>query len=66
MATDTLIANNNSWTATIPLTLKTGNYVIRHEIIELHATGAPGGAQAYPFCFSLAIIGTGTAAPSGI
>jgi len=64
--THTLIANNNSWTVTIPPTLKTGNYVIRHEITALHAAGAPGGAQAYPFCFNLAITGTGTAAPSGI
>jgi lytic cellulose monooxygenase (C1-hydroxylating) len=65
-ATDTLIANNNSWTVTIPPTLKTGNYVIRHEIIALHAAGAPDGARAYPFCFNLAVTGTGTAAPSGI
>jgi lytic cellulose monooxygenase (C1-hydroxylating) len=64
-ATGTLIANN-SWAVTIPPTLKPGNYVIRHEIIALHAAGAPVGAQAYPFCFNLAITGTGTAAPSGI
>lgn len=28
-ATDTLIANNNSWTVTIPSTIKAGNYVLR-------------------------------------
>jgi lytic cellulose monooxygenase (C1-hydroxylating) len=65
-ATDTLIANNNSWTVTIPPTLKTGNYVIRHEIIALHAAGAPGGAQCYPFCINLAVTGTGSATPSGV
>jgi hypothetical protein len=65
-ATDTLIANNNSWTVTIPPTLKTGNYVLRHEIIALHAAGSSGGAQNYPFCFNLAVTGTGSAAPSGI
>jgi hypothetical protein len=65
-ATDTLIANNNSWTVTVPPTLKTSNYVIRHEIIALHAAGATNETQSYPFCFNLAVTGTGAAAPSGI
>jgi lytic cellulose monooxygenase (C1-hydroxylating) len=65
-ATDTLIANNMSWTVIIPPTLKTSNYVIRHEIIALHAAGGTNGAQSYPFCFNMAVTGTGSAAPSGI
>ncbi|CRK15781.1 hypothetical protein BN1723_010783, partial [Verticillium longisporum] len=34
-ATD-LIANNNTWTTTVPATLAAGNYVFRHEIIAMH------------------------------
>lgn len=59
-ATDQLIANNNSWTSVIPSTIATGNYVLRHEIIALHAAGQSNGAQDYPQCFNLAIKGTGT------
>ncbi|KAK7947767.1 endoglucanase [Apiospora aurea] len=47
-ASDDLVANNNSWVATIPATLKAGNYVLRHEIIALHAGGQENGAQNYP------------------
>ncbi|KAH6717540.1 glycoside hydrolase [Leptodontidium sp. 2 PMI_412] len=59
-ATDQLIANNISWTSVIPSTIATGNYVLRHEIIALHASGQANGAQDYPQCFNLAITGTGT------
>jgi len=64
--TDVLIANNNSWTVVIPPDLETGNYVLRHEIIALHAASQVNGAQDYPFCFNLAVTGTGTASPAGI
>ncbi|KAK3685151.1 endoglucanase IV [Podospora appendiculata] len=64
-ASDTLIANNNSWLVQIPATLKPGNYVLRHEIIALHSAGQANGAQAYPQCFNLAVTGSGTAVPSG-
>jgi cellulase len=64
--TDVLIANNNSWTVVIPPTLKTGNYVLRHEIIALHAAGQANGAQSYPQCVNLAVKGTGTAVPTGV
>jgi len=46
--TDDLVKNNVSWTTTIPSNLAAGNYVIRHEIIALHAAGQSNGAQAYP------------------
>ena len=64
-ATDTLIANNNSWTVTIPSNIAPGNYVLRHEIIALHSAGSVDGAQAYPQCVNLAISGTGTTNPTG-
>lgn len=63
-ATDTLIANNNSWTIQIPADLAEGNYVWRHEIIALHSAEESGGAQNYPQCFNLAVTGAGTLAPT--
>lgn len=64
--TDVLINNNNSWVVEIPPTLKKGNYVLRHEIIALHAAGSANGAQNYVQCVNLAISGTGTAVPAGV
>jgi hypothetical protein len=63
--TDDLVAKNFSWTTTIPANIAPGNYVIRHEIIALHAAGQSNGAQAYPQCVNFKIEGTGTAALSG-
>lgn len=65
-ATDVLIANNNSWTVEIPPSIAPGNYVLRHEIIALHAAGSANGAQNYPQCVNLAVSGTGTANPTGV
>ncbi|KAK5108798.1 hypothetical protein LTR62_007772 [Meristemomyces frigidus] len=62
---DELIANNNSWTLTIPSSLTAGNYVLRHEIIALHSAQSANGAQNYPQCINLAVTGSGTAAPAG-
>jgi len=64
-ATDSLIAANNTWTITIPSNLAAGNYVVRHEIIALHAAGSTNGAQAYPQCINFAVTGSGTGTPSG-
>jgi hypothetical protein len=47
-------------------TIAPGNYVVRHEIIALHAASQANGAQNYPFCFNLAISGNGTAKPAGV
>jgi len=65
-ATDVLEANNNSWTVIIPPTIATGNYVLRHEIIALHAAGQSNGAQNYPFCVNLAVTSSGTDNPAGV
>ncbi|RFU24664.1 lytic polysaccharide monooxygenase, partial [Scytalidium lignicola] len=45
---DSLIADNNTWLVQIPPDLTPGNYVLRHEIIALHASGSPNGSQNYP------------------
>lgn len=58
--TDDLVSANNSWTITLPQNLKSGNYVLRHEIIALHAAGQSNGAQAYPQCVNFKVEGSGT------
>ncbi|KAF7954707.1 hypothetical protein EAE96_005826 [Botrytis aclada] len=64
-ASDNMIANNNTWTSTIPADLAPGNYVARHEIIALHSAGSEDGAQNYPQCINLEVSGSGTLAPKG-
>ncbi|KAI9791886.1 MAG: hypothetical protein M1835_000064 [Candelina submexicana] len=64
-ASDQLIANSNKWTVTIPSTIASGNYVLRHEIIALHSANVANGAQNYPQCINLEVTGTGTDNPSG-
>lgn len=65
-ASDDLIANNNSWTVTIPESVAPGKYVLRHEIIALHSGNQPNGAQNYPQCLNLEITGSGTDKPQGV
>lgn len=65
-ASDTLVQNNSTWLVQIPTNIAPGNYVLRHEIIALHAAGSTNGAQAYPQCISLQITGSGTDKPSGV
>ena len=59
-AASELIANNNSWTLTIPSSIAPGNYVLRHEIIALQEAMVLGGAQKYPQCINLKVTGSGT------
>lgn len=63
--TETMIANNNTYSVTVPSTLAAGNYVFRHEIIAMHGAGSVGGAQNYPFCMNIAITGGGSDSPEG-
>ncbi|ESZ91697.1 hypothetical protein SBOR_7916 [Sclerotinia borealis F-4128] len=63
-ASDQLIANNNSWSVTIPEALAPGAYVLRHEIIALHSAEHADGAQNYPQCVNLWVSGTGSAVPA--
>lgn len=65
-ASDDLIANNNSWTVTLPSDIVAGQYLIRHELLALHSAGTEGGAQFYPMCANLQVTGSGTAAPEGV
>jgi hypothetical protein len=78
-ATDDLINNNNSWIAQIPSDIAPGRYILRHEIVSLHFAsnktayhppsaehGPPPGAQFYPVCASVEVIGSGFTTPSGV
>jgi hypothetical protein len=56
-ASDVLIANAFTWTAKIPKTLVEGTYVLRHEIIALHVADQLDGAQAYPQCVNIRVVG---------
>ena len=60
---DTIIKNNNTWAVTIPKELKPGPYLMRHELLALHSSSQPNGAQFYPMCVNLDIKGTGTSVP---
>ncbi|KAI1493558.1 endoglucanase-4 [Biscogniauxia mediterranea] len=65
-ATDELIADGFTTSATIPRDLEAGDYVVRHEIIALHGAQNANGAQAYPQCLNLRVGGGGaTALPAG-
>lgn len=60
-----MIANNNTWSTTVPESLAPGNYVFRHEIIALHGAGSENGAQNYPQCVNIEVTGSGTESPEG-
>lgn len=64
-AVNELLANNNSWTVTIPSQVAPGNYVLRNEIIALQEAQTLGRAQNYPQCINLKVTGTGTNTLSG-
>ncbi|KAI9788645.1 MAG: hypothetical protein M1816_006791 [Peltula sp. TS41687] len=65
-AGDKLGENNKTWAVTIPLHVAPGNYVLRHEPINLQSAGKIDGAQHYPQCFNLEITGSGTDRPAGV
>ncbi|KAM0331302.1 hypothetical protein ACHAQA_002972 [Verticillium albo-atrum] len=64
-ASDVLIEQGNGWLVKIPATLAAGDYVLRHEIIALHASGQPDGAQNYPQCINIRVTGGGSELPTG-
>ncbi|KAA8892615.1 glycosyl hydrolase family 61-domain-containing protein [Sphaerosporella brunnea] len=63
-ASDAVIADNSTWTVKIPSDIAAGNYLLRHELLALHAAGSANGAQFYPVCANLKITGSGSAVPS--
>ncbi|KAF8648196.1 hypothetical protein AX16_006335 [Volvariella volvacea WC 439] len=63
-ATDLLYASNHIYTFTIPRNLRPGQYIIRHEILALHAAWAYPGVQVYPSCIQVEVTGSGSAYPT--
>ena len=55
-----MIAQNSSWTSTIPASVPSGAYLVRFETIALHSLPA----QFYPECAQLTITGGGSRAPT--
>lgn len=51
---------------TIPSCLESGYYLVRHEIIALHAAWQYPGAQFYPGCHQLEVTGGGSTVPSSL
>ncbi|KAG9079755.1 hypothetical protein FRC06_007504 [Ceratobasidium sp. 370] len=58
----------DSWfTVNIPKDIKSGPYLLRHELVSLHgAHSRDEGAQYYPACVQINIIGGGNAQPKGV
>jgi len=52
------IMNGNPANVTLPSTLQSGQYLIRHEIIALHLATTVGGAEFYPSCTQVNVSGT--------
>ncbi|TDZ40729.1 Polysaccharide monooxygenase Cel61a [Colletotrichum trifolii] len=65
-ATPLMKAGNPGIKYTIPDCIAPGHYLVRHEIIALHAAYAYPGAQFYPGCHQLEVTGSGSTAPSGL
>ncbi|OBT66747.1 hypothetical protein VE03_04061 [Pseudogymnoascus sp. 23342-1-I1] len=64
--TMTLNDNCGKRTFTVPSSLAPGNYLLRAEVIALHAAASSGGAQFYMSCYQLEVTGSGTSNPSGV
>ena len=59
-------ANNKGLKYTIPACIKPGFYLVRHEVIALHAAWQYPGAQFYPGCHQLQVTGGGNASPGNL
>ncbi|KAJ3493757.1 hypothetical protein NLJ89_g10946 [Agrocybe chaxingu] len=56
-----MVAENNTWTSTIPASVPSGQYLIRFETIALHSLPA---VTLYPECAQIEIVGGGSRAPT--
>lgn len=65
--TSTVISNGGFQSITIPKCIPNGQYLLRAEMIALHAASSSGGAQLYMECAQINITGgTGTATPATV
>lgn len=51
---------------TIPKCISSGYYLVRHELLALHAAYQYPGAQFYPGCHQLKVSGGGSTTPTGL
>ncbi|KAI6781565.1 Polysaccharide monooxygenase Cel61a-like protein [Emericellopsis cladophorae] len=66
-ASDVIVqANNDGVKYTIPECIEPGYYLVRHEVVALHAAWQYPGAQFYPGCHQLEVTGGGSASPSDL
>ncbi|KAF3914862.1 Endoglucanase-4 [Dactylellina cionopaga] len=65
-ATDRMNDNCGKVNVIIPTGLAPGNYLVRAEVIALHAAFQPNGAQFYITCYQINVTGSGSASPSGV
>jgi hypothetical protein len=70
--TDKLMNESSVRSMKIPSDIKPGTYVVRHEILALHFAfrennkTQTSGAQFYPICLKLKVLGDGTVSPPGV
>lgn len=62
---DDFIRAGFEWVVTIPRDIRSGYYVLRHEIIALHGAWDANGAQAYPQCINLNVTDGGDTEVAG-
>lgn len=55
-----MVADNSSWTSTIPAATPNGNYMIRFETLAIHTANQP---QFYAECAQLTVTGGGSGSP---
>ncbi|KDN40982.1 hypothetical protein RSAG8_07688, partial [Rhizoctonia solani AG-8 WAC10335] len=61
-----LYNNGGKATAVIPKCIPSGNYLLRAEIIALHAAGSYPGAQLYMECAQINVTGGGNTSPATV
>ncbi|KFH42522.1 Polysaccharide monooxygenase Cel61a-like protein [Hapsidospora chrysogenum ATCC 11550] len=59
-------AGNPGVEYTIPACIEAGYYLVRHEVIALHAAWQYPGAQFYPGCHQLEVTGGGSTVPGNL
>ncbi|KAF3918954.1 Endoglucanase-4 [Dactylellina cionopaga] len=66
-ATDVLLQQGNSWTVELPKNIKSGQYLMRHEMIALQFGTQQNGAQIFTNCANIEVTGgTGKTNPQGV
>ncbi|KAG8816983.1 hypothetical protein FRC17_000103, partial [Serendipita sp. 399] len=65
-AVDTMITNKGKVNFQMPVCVPSGEYLMRVELIALHAAGSSLGAQFYMECAQIRVTGGGSASPATV